>query len=420
MFTKGFLAVLKQELKIRLFSKTFIIMTLLIPIFMFAILGLQTFLYTFDGEESVTLKVISEDEALLPELEKTFGEADFVRDSIYTIDYLSLQSSSLESYLDTSKSGLLSEKITGIIYIPSEALQNKQLSYYSKNPMNKKLFDKIDQVFNKVLLKMYFEGKDVTSDEIAYAQRGIDFKPFRVSEDEEIAEAGAGNMILSFLFTFLLYFSILFIGQMMMRSVVEEKTNRIVEILLSSVDSFELISGKIIGTAIMGVLQMLIWLSPLILLISSSWFLLPQKFTLSLDMGSVLYFLINYLFGLVTFLGLFAAVGSIFDNEQDTQSGVFPIVILIMIPFFISIALQTNPNNPIAYITSMLPFTAIMVMPARVAMVDVPLWEFVVSLVVNFITMAGIFWVASKVYRIGIMVTGKKPKWSEVISWLKY
>jgi len=123
---------------------------------------------------------------------------------------------------------------------------------------------------------------------------------------------------------------------------------------------------------------------------------------------------------LITFLGLFATVGAIFDNEQDAQSGIWPIMMLVMIPFFISISMLKNPDTLLANVTSLLPFSSIIVMPARMSLVEIPLWQFALSIVVNVATMLLIFPFAGKIYRVGILLTGKKPQWSEVFKWLKY
>ena len=252
------------------------------------------------------------------------------------------------------------------------------------------------------------------------AKNNVDFNGFRVSADKEIKEEGIGNTILSFLFTFLLYMSLLFTGQMTMSAVIEEKSNKIVEVLLSSVSSRELMTGKIIGTAITALVQMAIWLSPLIILISTTWFVLPPEFTLKLSMWHLLFFMLNYFIALITFLGLFATVGSIFDNPQDAQSGIWPIMMLIIIPFFIAIGMQTNPENQIARIASFVPFASLIIMPARITLVDIPLLQLVLSIITNIAVMILIFILAGKIYRVGILITGKKPKWSEVVKWFKY
>jgi len=147
---------------------------------------------------------------------------------------------------------------------------------------------------------------------------------------------------------------------------------------------------------------------------------LPPEFVLNIKLTNILYFLFNYFIGLITFMGLFAAVGAMFDNEQDAQSGQWPVMMLIMIPFFIAISMQNNPSNQIAKIASIVPFSSIIVMPGRMTLVDVPAWEFILSIVLSLITMVLIFILAGKIYRVGILMTGKKPKWSEIIQWLRY
>ena len=113
-------------------------------------------------------------------------------------------------------------------------------------------------------------------------------------------------------------------------------------------------------------------------------------------------------------------VGSIFENPQDAQSGMLPILMLVMIPFFISMSMIENPNNPVANISSMAPFSSIIVMPAKMAIIDVPLWQVILSTLVNIATVFAIFPIAGKIFRVGIMMSGRKPKWSEVVKWLKY
>ncbi|MDP3443509.1 MAG: ABC transporter permease, partial [Ignavibacteria bacterium] len=113
-------------------------------------------------------------------------------------------------------------------------------------------------------------------------------------------------------------------------------------------------------------------------------------------------------------------VGSIFDNPQDASGGTMPIMMLIIIPFFIAISMMENPNKPYAEIASLIPFSSVIVMPARMALIEVPLWQQIGALVFNIAALFAIFPLAGKIYRVGILWTGKKPKWSEVIKWLKY
>jgi ABC-2 type transport system permease protein len=310
--------------------------------------------------------------------------------------------------------------LTGIVYIPEDAIKNKNIQYYSRTPKNMRLIDKIDGPINRVLVEIYFSSKNIPPEELSYARSGVDFRSFKISEKEEIKEEGFGGLILAYVFSFLLYISLLMMGSMVLQSVIQEKTNRIVEVLLSSVTSKELMTGKILGAAITGLLQMAIWLSPIILVASSSWAFIPPEVTIDLTTGNIIYFLFNFFIGLLIFIGLFATVGSIFENPQDAQSGMWPVMLLIMIPFFIALSMMQNPNNPIANIASLLPFSSIIVMPAKMQIAEVPLWQLITATLINIGTFFVMFPISGKIYRVGLMMTGKKPKWSEVVKWLKY
>jgi len=420
MFSRRTIAILKRELREKLMSRTFIIMTILLPLFMIGILAFQTFLYSYEGDSNTNLIIVTESDSLKAEMQKEFEQLPFVKSGYYKINFESMNNTELDKYINTHKSELLSETLTGLIFVSDSAMFTKQVEYFSKNPTNRTLFDKVRPTINNVLVTNYFRGKDISEEDISYARQNVGFNNFRISSEKSVEEEGAGTVIVAFLFTFLLYFSLIFTGQMMMRSVVAEKSNRIVEILLSSANSKELMTGKIVGTSITGLIQMAIWLLPVILLVTTAWFTLPPEFTLKLNMFQVGYFLLNYFIGLITFMGLFTSVGAIFDNEQDTQSGMWPIMMLIMIPFFIAIAMLENSSNSIARIASMLPFASIIVMPARMVLSEIPVWQFVVSFIVNIATMVLLFPLAGKVYRVGILMSGKKPKWSEVAKWLRY
>ncbi len=420
MLNKRILTVIKRELRMKLLSRTFIIMTLLIPLFMIGIIGLQTFLYSYNEDQNANLIVISESPEISASVKNELLSIPEVMRKKYSVEYETVTKNKFDDRLNELKKDITSEKISGVVYISDSALVNKKVEFYSKNPNNTALFNNLRRPINTALISLFFADRKLNDNEINFARNNVDFTGYRITAEDEVEEEGIGNTIISFLFSFLLYISLIFMGQMTMNSVVEEKNNKIVEILLSSASSNELMAGKILGTAITGLMQMAIWLTPLILIISTTWFALPAEFILKLRLTDILYFLFNYFIALITFLGLFAAVGAIFDNSQDAQSGVWPLLMLIMIPFFIALSLQSNPNSSIATITSIVPFASLIVMPARVSLVDVPSWQLILSILISVGVMILIFPLAGKIFRVGILRTGKKPKWSEVVRWLKY
>lgn len=419
MFNRRTLAIIKRELKSKLFSKTFIFMTVLVPAFMLGIMGIQYFIYSLSEEQKSNIVIITDSEEIKSKIENELSRSEDLKTGMIKVNYEIVEKDKFDSRLKQLKPDLLSEKITGVVFIPASLLQSKGAEYYSPNPNNSALFNKIKPAINNALIDIYFSSRKLTSDEINFARKDVDIKSFRVSKEEKVEEEGIGNQIALFLFTFLLYMAIIFSGSMTLNSVVEEKSNKIVEVLLSSASSTEMMTGKILGTVIVEVLQMIIWLSPVFLLITTSWFFIPAEFMPQTSVGYLLFFIFNYAIALITYIALYATVGAIFDNPQDAQSGMWPVLMLIIIPFFIAISLQSNPQSNLAQIASMFPFASLIVLPARMVMVDVPIWQILVALVINILVLIGIFNLAGKIYRVGILLTGKKPKWSEVYSWLK-
>ena len=420
MLNYRIIGLLKRELKEKLFSKTFIIMTIALPLLMFIIIGFQTVLMTYEGDENTKLILITESEELTNNFKSELEALPFIKNNYYSFRYETFNSAELNNYLKEKKADILDEKLTGVLFISDSAKNTKEIKYYSKAPNNTTLTQKLNWHLNKVLVNTYFKNKDLSEDDLNFARMGIDFKGFKISKDKEIEEEGYGGLVLSYILTFLLYISLIMMGQMTMQSVMEEKNSRVVEVLLSSVNSKELMTSKIFGASVTGVLQMAVWLLPIILVSFTTIFSLPADLTVSITPGYVVYLLFNFFLGLVTFLGLFVMIGSIFENAQEAQSGMWPILMLIMIPFFIALSMARNPANPIAQISSMLPFASIIVMPARMAIVEVPLWQFITSISISILTIFLIIPIAGKIFAVGILRTGKKPKWAEIVKWVKY
>ncbi|HOI29360.1 MAG TPA: ABC transporter permease [Melioribacteraceae bacterium] len=419
MLNNRIIAVFKREVRERVISKGFILMTILLPLFMFGLIGIQVLLMKEDSTK-FNITIISESLDLTNKLQNELLLSDAVKEGNVILQFNTMSQEDFRNFLTSKKQDVLDEKVTGILYVPESALKDKKIEYYSKTPQNRRLSELLNRPINKVLIDTYFSNRALSMEELNFARQGLDVTGFKVSKEEGFEEAGYGSLILTYLFTFLLYISLLMMGQMIMQSVIEEKSSRIVEVILSSVSAKELMIGKILGSGVTGLLQMAIWLTPVIMVASTTWFMLPPEVSISLTTFQIVYFLINFFLGLVIFLGLFATVGAIFDNPQDAQSGLWPVMLLIIIPFFIAFSMIENPNSAIARISSFVPFANIIVMPARMTIADVPVFQLFLSLFISVATLITIFPLAGKIYRIGVLRTGKKPKWSEVVKWIKY
>lgn len=420
MLNYRILGIIKRELREKLLSKSFILTTILFPVFMFVIAGVQALLVTDEAKSK--LHIVCQDQNLTQAFQKelTNPKSKLMEEGKFSFDFYTMNRDELKKHLDENKSVMLDDKLTGVVFVPDTVFNNKILEYYSKSPNNMTLTRSLRGPINNVLVGAYFNNKALTAEEFRFMREGVEVNGFKVSKDESIKEEGFGGIVLSYVFAFLLYISLLVSGQMLLQSVIEEKSSRIVEVILSSVSPREMMTGKIVGSAITALIQMGIWLATVITIASPALNLLPAEIMVSIKATQVIFLLVNFAVGLFLFLSLFGMVGSIFDNPQDAQSGMWPVMLLIMIPFFVAMSMMQNPNSPIANVTALLPFTSIMVMPVKMTIVEVPIWQLALSIVVNIIAIFFIFPVAGKIYRVGILRTGKKPKWSEVIKWLKY
>lgn len=418
MFNYRVLAVVKRELREKVLSRTFIFLTIFFPILFFGMAGIQALIFTDSGNDKID--IVSETQSLTNAFQNELMNSDLTKDGKTSFVFYTMDKTALKTFLDGKKKDLLGNKITGVIYIPTSAMKDKNIEYYSQTPKNINLARKLEGPLNKVLIDIYFGNKSLTPEELDFARKGIDVTGFKVSKEENVKEEGYGSLILSYVFTFLLYISLLLTGQLMLQSVIEEKSSKIVEIILSSVSPRELMTGKIIGSALTALIQMSIWLAAIIAVASSAIYALPPEVMVSITSTQVIFLLVNFAVGLVLFLSLFGMMGSIFDNSQDAQSGMWPVMLLIIIPFLIAISMMQNPNSPIANAAAILPFTSVMVMPVKMTLIEVPVWQLVLCVAINIGALFFVFPIAGKIYRIGILRTGKKPKWSEVIKWLKY
>ena len=243
------------------------------------------------------------------------------------------------------------------------------------------------------------------------------------------------NYALGLILGMMLYMLLILYGQMVLTSVVEEKASRVIDVMVTSSSPFQIMMGKILGIALVAITQIAIWA---LLVISASKFLLPALFSAEVvatnDMmlqsiigtlgdtgylaslfGCLLLFMVG---GFLLYAALYAAAGSAVDSVQEGQQ----YNTLIMMPIILAIIVMTtifnDPNSPIAFWASMIPFTSPIVMIARIPF-GIPWWEVVVSLVVLYVTFVGVVWLASRIFRIGIFMHGKRPSWRELWQWLK-
>ena len=363
---------------------------------------------------------------------------EFRLTSNLNLEYTYLNELNLEQHKTT-----LIETYDFLLHIPEiDSIQQieSSIKVYSINQMSLSIKQNIENQIDKKLTNIYLLQSGINPDQIKKSQSKSRIKTYVVDEQGENTK---GNSEASFgiglVGGFLIYIFIFMYGTMVMRSVIEEKTNRIVEIIISSLKPFELMLGKIISVALVGLSQFAMWiiLGFVFLLIANGFIptdidmtkLNANEAVLSSEIGSslmalpikslIFVFLIYFLGGYLLYGSLFAAIGSASDQETDSQQFIVPITIPLIISFVLVQVVIDNPHGGLAYWLSMIPFTSPIIMIARIPF-GVPLHELLLSISLLIGGFLLTTWVAAKIYRVGILMYGKKISYKELWKWLKY
>ena len=401
-------------------------MTLLTPLFMIGIFVVPI-LIASNSEDKITIAIIDNSK---------FNE--FRLASNLNLEYTYLNEMNLEEYKTT-----LIETYDFLLHIPEiDSIQQieSSIEVYSTNQMSLSIKQNVENQIDKKLTNIYLLQSGINPDQIMKSQSKSKIKTYVVDEQGKNSK---GNSEASFgiglVGGFLIYIFIFMYGTMVMRSVIEEKTNRIVEIIISSVKPFELMLGKIISVALVGLSQFAMWiiLGFIFLLIANGFIsteidvtnLNSNEAVLSSEIGSTLMalpikslffvFLIYFLGGYLLYGSLFAAIGSASDQETDSQQFIVPITIPLIVSFVLVQVVIDTPHGGLAYWLSMIPFTSPIIMIARIPF-GVPLHELLLSISLLIGGFLLTTWVAAKIYRVGILMYGKKINYKELWKWLKY
>lgn len=428
--------IIQREYLSRVKKKSFIITTLLVPIGFILLFAVQFLLIAFNAD---TLRIVVKD------------DSDKFAKRIKDTETLYFKKS--DEQLNMLKLNYKNEGYDGVLYIPQLNMDNPNgITYFSDKLLGLSAKSYIQNEIKDELRKLKLAEMGV--DDKVYTQ--VQKVQIDISE-EALSGGGAGNTSLAtaagFIMGFLMYMVIFIYGAMVMRGVMEEKTNRIVEVILSSVRPFQLMIGKIVGIGAVGLTQFFIWVV-LMILINLGIGLFAGNYISSMQGGSmgmssggfggneqqmeqamfiaqniqsqieslpvammIIGFLFYFLFGYVMYAALFAAVGSAVNDESETQSLTFPVSLPIIISIFILSAIMESPNSGLAFWSSLIPLFSPIIMPFRIAF-GVSLPQLLLSMVLLVMGSLAMVWIAAKIYRTGILMYGKKITVAEIGRWL--
>jgi ABC-2 type transport system permease protein len=427
--------IIKREFIAKVRNKSFIVMTFLSPLLFVGIAAFVGYL----GSIKADVKQI----AIHDETGIFAGE--FKNSEEY--HYLDLSKVDMKILKDS----IVKESYEGLIFIPKtdslKTLESK-VQYISNDSPSLGFLGATEDVIAKKITKLNFEKAKLDTLAIKNAEADVNISVAKSSGEETLKGLNEIKIAIGGAFGYLIMMFIIIYGNMVMRSVIEEKTNRIIEIIISSVKPFQLMMGKIIGTSLAGVLQFLIWaIIGLGLMFAASAFfgidasptakVPPQMMQQAQEQMStmqmyikeiwnlpiatiVICFIVYFIGGYFLYSSFYAAIGAAVDNETDSQQFLLPIIMPLILGVYIGFFTVINdPHGTIATVFSMVPLTSPIVMLMRIPF-GVPWWQIALSMLILFGTFFFVVWFASKIYRVGILMYGKKPTWKELYKWLKY
>jgi ABC-2 type transport system permease protein len=421
-------AIVRREYVERVRTKSFWVATLIIPFFFLAYIGIQISASRKTGGER-QLVVVDLTGRLYQPLVQELGnaEADEKRNPAGVKGpHWILTEHPVEGGLEQTKEALrhevLNKKINGYLILDPAKLDKEEVEYYSTTVSDFISQNQLERSLNKVRVREKVRMLGLSAGVANDLEKRIDLKPFKVTERGAAEEKGAG-IIAAIIFMVLMYTTFFIYGAQVMRGVIEEKTNRIVEIMIASVQPTELMVGKILGIGLVGLTQYLAW--SLVAMNLS----LPgiAAILASGDMGvpkvpfSMLgYFILFFILGYFVYASLYTAIAAPFNTDQEAQQLMMIPIILILGGFMVYPAVMNNPNGGVAIFSSLFPFTASLVMFLRTAVSEPPAWQILLSIALLVLTAAGMAWLAGRIYRVGILMYGKKPTIPEIIRWARY
>lgn len=427
----------RREYLTRVRKKSFLVMTILGPLLLTALMVVPGLLATLPGDEK-DLLVLDKPSLILPNK----GTVDIRLKYLGPPDQFTLEQA-LEAFRKSESDYALVYIPTGDNWDPDYIARN--VAIYGKKDVSLEVKSYVRNLVRDAIQEEKLKAQGIDPKVIAQTQTQVDIKTYSLESGEKTKSMAEGKMALAFIASFLIYFAIFFYSSYVMRGVMEEKTNRIVEVLISTVKPTQLMMGKVIGVAGVGLTQFLVWifLTGGLYLVSTQVFFAEQfdpekiaemakqtgetnigfeaiQFFQSLNLPLILgSFLFYFLMGYLLYSAVFAAIGAAVDQETDAQQFVLPVTIPLIITIVTATRIIEYPDSPLAFWLSMLPLTSPLAMMMRIPF-GVPAWELVLSMVLLIAFYWGTIWLAGRVYRVGILMYGKKPSWKEIIKWVRY
>jgi len=433
--------IIKKEYKQIVSKKSFVISTILTPVMMAGFIFLPILL-TKVGREEKTIVIedysgivkqrfeenVKADKKVETELKLKFQTESAVpgksgEQNILVKEYeknLAAKKPGQLEILKEYKQKILDKEIDGLVLIPEDVLKTRRIFFCALNISDFETNKYITSAVQKILSEKMLTEQDIDIKVVKEAIRDVDLGTFKVKKEGTSKASSGMEYMMSILMLSILFTVIMAYGQLIMRGVIEEKNNRIVEVLISSTRTQTLFYGKIIGIGLAGLTQVGIWIGLAVGVMGRVALGVDNPLVNFLTLELAVYFVIFFIIGYFMFSILFSIVGASVNTDEEAQQFAAPITYLLLIPFIIGIMVTQNPNTPLVIIASLFPLFTPTLMFMRISVAVPAFAQIALSIVLSILFTMFLAWLGAKIFRVGILMYGKKPKIKEIMKWIKY
>lgn len=421
-------AVAKREYLERVRSKWFVIATLLGPVLLAAMIAVPIWLAARSMQGARISNIVILDASgrnLGDAVARSLGSGLQGDTSLARVQVVSpAQLAQAES---TVTADVMADRVEGYLVLDSSSAQGTAARYAGRNASTIPDMERIERTVEQAVLVTRLSEAGLDAERVqALSRVNLKLNTERISERGR-GGSGGGNIAVAFGASFILYMLIVLYGQTILRGVLDEKNNRVAEVVVASVKPETLLAGKVLGVGSVALTQLAVWIASFVLIVQ---FRGPILAALGmpnapiplpdLGIGAAAMLLAFFVLGFVLYAALFAAIGAMVSNEQDAQQAATPVTILIVLSAVFIQPVMLSPTSTVNKVLTWIPFSAPILMPVRTSIVPVPWWEIALVMLGLVLTCWGCVWLAARIYRVGVLMYGKRPSLRELARWVKY
>jgi len=434
------LAVIKREYIQIVRTKGFIIGTILGPVLMAGMLVVPMLVASMSVEKQETIGVADLSRDIFLDLDKKLGEEEYrLKDGFrrYVLKkFERFAGSSVNELKKDLNAKVLNKELSAYILIPEHVLGDEaavstvqeagsgdnDIEYVSQHTTDYEKLGSLNSALNSVIIEKRLKREGLDPEKISQFIQRVRLKPIKVTKKGE-EEDTMGTFWVSYFLALIIYMAIFIYGSVIMRGVIEEKSSRVIEIILSSMRPFQLMLGKILGIGAVGLTQFSIWAIFGLAVTSFSKSFIPAGVEISLvsiPAYVFVYFVVFFILGYFLYATFYAAVGSMVNSEKEAQQLVMPITMFLILPLLLLIFVIRSPDSGLSVFLSLFPLFTPIIMMLRIAVLLPPFIQIGASIVLLILAVLLMTWLAAKIYRVGVLMYGKPPRFAEIVRWIRY